>query len=63
MVGKKTQHRGGLGLHDPSYGPGGGVFTNPHTRIPLSILEWVAIVLVYYYGFAAPGFVIGQELF
>ncbi len=34
-----------------------------HTRMPLSILGWVAIVLVYYYAFAVPGLVIGQELF
>ncbi len=26
-----------------------------HTRMPLSILGWVAIVLVYYYTFAFPG--------
>ena len=34
-----------------------------HTRMPLSILGWAAIVLVYYYVFAVPGFVIGLELF
>ena len=33
-----------------------------HTRMPPSILGWVAIILVYYYAFAVPGFVIGQEL-
>ncbi len=33
-----------------------------HARMPLSILGWVAIVLVYYCAFAAPGFVTGQEL-
>ena len=31
--------------------------------MPLSILGWVAIVLVCYYAFAVPDFVIGQELF
>ncbi len=31
--------------------------------MPLSILGWVAIVMVYYYAFAVLGFVIGQELF
>ena len=31
--------------------------------MPLSILAWVAIVPVYDYAFAVPGFVIGQELF
>ena len=34
-----------------------------HTQMPLSILGWAAIVLVYYYVFAVPGFVIGLELF
>ena len=33
------------------------------SNIPLSILGWVAIVLVYYDAFAVPGFVIGRELF
>ena len=31
--------------------------------MPLSILGWVAIVLVCYYAFAVPDFVFGQELF
>ena len=30
-----------------------------HTRMSLSILGWVTIVLAYYYAFAAPGLVIG----
>ena len=34
-----------------------------HTRMPLSILGWAAIVLVYYYVFVIPGFVIGLKLF
>ena len=33
-----------------------------HKRMPLSILGWVAIVLVYYYAFAVRGLVIGLEL-
>ena len=33
-----------------------------HTRMPLGILGRVAIVLVYCYSFAGPGFVIGQEI-
>ena len=32
-------------------------------RMPLSIFGWAAIVLVYYYAFAVPGFVIGLNLF
>ena len=34
-----------------------------HTQMPLSILGWAAIVLLYYYVFVVPGFVIGLELF
>ena len=34
-----------------------------HTRMPLSILGWASIVLVYYYVFVVPGFVIGLKLF
>ena len=33
-----------------------------HARMPLGILGWVAIALVYYYAFDAPGLVIGQEM-
>ena len=34
-----------------------------HTRMPLSILGWAAIVLAYYYVIVIPGFVIGLDLF
>ena len=34
-----------------------------HTQMPLSIVGWAAIVLLYYYVFVVPGFVIGLELF
>lgn len=31
--------------------------------MPLSLLGWAALVLVYYYVFVIPGFVIGQAAF
>ena len=34
-----------------------------YARMPISILGWAAIVLLYYYVFVVPGFVIGLELF
>ena len=34
-----------------------------HTEMPLRLLGWAAIVLLYYYAFVIPGFVIGQALF
>ena len=34
-----------------------------HTQMPLSMLGWAAIVLVYYYVVVIPGFVIGLDLF
>ena len=34
-----------------------------HTQMPFSVLGWAAIVLLYYYVFVVPGFVIGLHLF
>lgn len=34
-----------------------------YLRMPFLLLGWAAIVLIFYYGFAVPGFVIGQALF
>ncbi len=32
-------------------------------KMPWMLLGWVGLVLVYYYAFAVPGFVVGQALF
>ena len=34
-----------------------------HTQMPLSVLGWAAIVLLYYFAFVVPGFVIGLDVF